>query len=393
MINRRSFVSSSSAVAVGLSLLGENGQAVAAVSGKLPAEYDPRGAIGRLERLPLLDLESKQDFMAGLTAFATTGELALASRDRGAAILKARGIDPTRELSVEDATSLLESDPVIGMRDRVWFSAHNFEHDILDGHFQRNADRYLAVLEASDKSGPGRLELDPALHIPEYTRHEIHQQPGGYVGNPFAGFIYHYATNMFYRGGNDQDQRHEGYAAGCPTPKDGQVRRILDLGTGIGQLAVAMKERFPQAEVTGLDVAAPMLRYAHMRAIDLDRDITYTQRLAENTRYPDGHFDIVISYIMFHEVTAEASRKIIAEAHRILRPGGVFYPMDFNLAATPSALRRYGEWKDHHWNNERWRLEHATVDFDGEMRKVGFRVDDLSDDHSIFGKLIGTKSA
>ena len=296
-------------------------------------------------------------------------------------------------MPVEKANALLESDPVIGMRDRVWFSAHNYEHDILDGYFHRNADRYLAVLEAADKAGPGRLELDPALHVPEYTRHEIHQQPGGYVGNPFSGFIYHYATNMFYRGTNDQDQRHIGYAAGCPMPADGRVKRVLDLGTGIGQLAVAMKERFPSAEVHGLDIAAPMLRYAHMRAIDLDREILFTQRLAEDTRYPDNHFDIVISYILFHEVTAEASRKIIAETHRILRPGGVFYPMDFNLASPESAFRRYAEWKDHHWNNERWRLEHASVDFDGEMRKVGFKVDDQSDDHSVFGKIIGVKSA
>ena len=400
MINRRSFVSSSSALAAGLSVLNGAPPAAAAPaarvgagSGRLPADYDPRGAIGRLERLPLLDLESRQDFMAAVTAFSTTGELAAATRERGIAILKARGIDPTQDLPVETATALLESDPVIAMRDRVWFSAHQYEHDILDEYFHRHAELYLAVLEATDKSGPGRLELDPALHIPEYTRHEIHQQPGGYVGNAFAGHLYHYATNMFYRGTNDQDQRHEAYAAGCPIPTDGRVNRVLDLGTGIGQLAVAMKERFPHATVTGLDVAAPMLRYAHMRAVDLDRDVTFTQRLAEETRYPDNHFDIVISYILFHEVTADASRKIIAEAHRILRPGGVFYPLDFNLAAAPSALRHYGEWKDHHWNNERWRLEHASVDFDGEMRKVGFRVDDQSDDRSIFGKIIGFKAA
>jgi SAM-dependent methyltransferase len=391
MLDRRSFLAAASALASGLSLLTGSGRARAR-SGRLPAAYDPRGAVGRLERLPLLDIESKQDFMAGITAFAY-GDLAVAARDRGEAIMKLRGMDPMQPLTVEAATALFETDPVIGMRDRVWFSAHNYEHDILDGHFQRNRETYLALLESADRSGPGRLELHPEMDVPEYARHEIHQQPGGYVGNPFAGFIYHHATNMFYRGTNDQDQRHAGYAAGCPLPPDGRVHRIVDLGTGIGQLAVAMKERFPEAEVTGLDVAAPMLRYAHLRAVDLDVDVTFTQRLAEDTGYPDQHFDIVISYILFHEVTAEASRKIIAEAARILRPGGIFYPMDFNLAAQPTAFRRYGEWKDHHWNNERWRLEHASVDFDGEMRKAGFAVDDRSDKTGIFGKIIGIKTA
>jgi ubiquinone/menaquinone biosynthesis C-methylase UbiE len=391
MVNRRSFFAATSAVAAGLSMLSGAGRAMAK-SGKLPVEYDPRGAVGRLERLPLLDLESKQDFMAGLMSFANA-DLASAARDRAIAILKSKGLDPKEELSVAAATAILESDPVVGMRDRVWYSAHNYGHELLDGYFQSNADKYLSVLEASDKAGPGTLELNPDMHVPEYTRHEIHQQPGGYVGNAFAGHIYHYATNAFYRGTNDQDQRHLGYAAACPVPEDGNVRRVLDMGTGIGQLALAMKERFPEAEVTGIDIGAPMLRYAHMRAVDLDTEVHFAQRLAEDTRYPDNHFDIVISYIMFHEVTGDASKKIIAEAHRILRPGGIFYPMDFNTTVTENAFRRYAEWKDHHWNNERWRLEHAALDFDGEMRKVGFAVRDTSDDASVFGKIVGTKSA
>ncbi len=395
MFNRRSLVLQSSALAAAVAAFAGAGKARAAQVGNArpPTDIEPRGSIGRLERLPELDLESRQDFMQGVTAFASTGALSTASRDRAAAILAAKGLDPARELPLDQAHALFDPDPVIGLRDRLWHSAHTYEHDLLDGWFRRNADRYLAELATADRAGPARLELDPALSIPDYARHEIHQQPGGYVGHPFAGHIYHYATNMFYRGSNDQDERHRGYAAGCPLPADGSVRRILDLGCGVGQLTVAMKERFPDAEVTGLDLAAPMLRYAHMRASELDADVLFTQRLAEDTRFPDRHFDIVISYIMFHEVTAEASRKIIAEAFRVLRPGGVFYPMDFNHAGAPSATRAYSEWKDHHWNNERWRLEHASLDFDGEMRKAGFTVLDQSDPRSVFGKITGTRAA
>lgn len=392
MVNRRSLFLTS-ALATAVAALGGAGKARAAVvNARRSGDLEPRGSIGRLERLPQLDLESRQDFMQGLTAFATGGLLGVALRDRAASILAAHSLDPAQPLPLERARALFDADPVIGMRDRVWYSAHQYEHDLLDGWFQANADQYLAELEAADDSGPGRLELDASLQIPDYARHEIHQQPGGYVGNAFAGHIYHYATNMFYRGTNNQDERHVGYAAGCPVPADGQVRRILDLGCGVGQLSVAMKERFPQAQVVGLDVAAPMLRYAHMRASELGSDVSFTQRLAEDTRYPDGQFDIVISYILFHEVTAEASRRIIAEAHRVLRPGGVFYPMDFNYSGPTSAIRAYSEWKDHHWNNERWRLEHASLDFGGEMRKAGFDVLDQSEPRSVFGKLVGTRA-
>ncbi|MCB2109240.1 MAG: class I SAM-dependent methyltransferase [Rhodobacteraceae bacterium] len=390
MFNRRSFVSVSSFLA-GIGLLPAS-KSAQAKSGKLPVDIAPRGAKGRTERHPTLDLESRQDFMAGVTLFAN-GELGIASRNRVLDILAAKKLNPQKEMPIDEARALFDGDPVIGMRDRMWHSAHNYEHDILDEYFHANADKYLAELEAADKSGPGTLELNPDMKVPDYTRHEIHQQPGGYVGNPFAGHIYHYATNMFYRGGNDQDQRHISYAAACPTPADGSVKRILDIGTGIGQFAVALKERFPDADVHGIDVGAPMLRYGHMRAIDLDVEVHFAQRLAEETGFPDNHFDMVVSYIMFHEVPAEATRKIYAEANRILRPGGVFYPMDFNHASPRNALRQYGEWKDHRWNNERWRLEYASLDIVEGMRSAGFSVDDQSDKKGTFARVIGTKAA
>jgi len=229
--------------------------------------------------------------------------------------------------------------------------------------------------------------------MPDYTRHEIHQQPGGYVGNPFAGHLYHYHTNHFYGGRNDQDERHAGYAAGAPLPADGKVSRILDLGCGIGQLATALKGRFPKADVRAIDVAAPMLRYGHMRAVDNKIEVHFAQRLAEETKFPDNHFDLVASYILFHEVTAEACANIIAEVHRVLRPGGVFYPLDFNLKARPSPYRTFSQWMDHRWNNEKWRLEYGAVDFAGIMAKVGFDVADASDKTSTFGKVSGVKRA
>lgn len=123
---------------------------------------------------------------------------------------------------------------------------------------------------------------------------------------------------------------------------------------GIGQLSIALKERFSQAEIWGVDVAAPMIRYGHMRAVDLDVDVNFAQRLAEDSKFPDNHFDIVTSYILHHEVTAEASKQIIAEAFRVLRPGGVYFPIDFFTGGRRRATAHgtFREWVDHRWNNE-----------------------------------------
>ncbi len=187
-------------------------------------------------------------------------------------------------------------------------------------------------MEAYDNIGPGTLKLNPELDIPNYAKHEIHMQPGGYVGNPFAGHLYHYGTNAFYSArstNNYQDQHHARLAEQVPVPEDGKVTRILDMGCGLGQFSVALKERFPDAEVWGVEVGGPMIRYGRMRAVDQGVDVNFVQGLAEETDFPDNHFDIVASYILHHEIPAETSRAVFAEAHRVLRPGRLYFPIDF----------------------------------------------------------------
>ncbi len=387
MFNRRNILQSAAAA---LATAGAGSQAQAK---NLPTDIDPRGSVGKLERLPSVDLESKHDFLTGMMSFVNS-DVSKAMRERMVVLAKEAGYAENQDVPLEAAQKLYDNDPVIGTRTRMWNSSHNLEHYLLDEFFHANADSYLAEMEAAEKAGPGSLKLDPDLKIPEYTRYEIHQQPGGYCGNAFAGHIYHYATNQFYRGANDQDERHMGYAAACPLPAKGEVKRILDLGCGIGQLATSMKQRFPNAEVHAIDVAAPMVRYAHLRAVDIGSEVHFKQALAEATGYPDGYFDLVVSYILFHEVTADAARKIMAETGRILRPGGVFYPLDFNPVTAPSPGRIYSTWLDHRYNTEPWRLQWTQqVDVADAMRKGGLAVDDQRAPGQAFGKIIGTKSA
>jgi len=342
-------------------------------------DFEPRGTIGRLERLPSLDVESRDDFLTGFRSW-KSNQLQPASRKRFNDLLLARDLDPNADLSLDLILEIVGNDHLIGTEARARSAVHDLMHANFDNEFRAKADMYLAELEASDAAGPGTLELNPSMHIPDYTRHEIHTQPGGYVGHPFAGHIYHYSTNNFYMGLNStnyQDELHTHLGSQIPKPEDGRVNRLLDMGCGIGQLAVALKERFSDAKVWGIDIGAPMLRYGHLRANELNVDVNFAQRLAEDTKFPDNHFDVVTSYILHHEVTEQASKQIINETFRILRPGGVFFPLDFYTGASRAvtgAYNRYSQWKDHRWNHEIWRLEYAAMDFPGEMRNSGFEV-------------------
>ncbi|MBM3513635.1 MAG: class I SAM-dependent methyltransferase [Alphaproteobacteria bacterium] len=364
-------------------------------------DIEPRGTNGRLERLPTADLEANDEFLTTFRAWAN-GPLTQAANARAREIMTARGIDPEAEMPLARAFEPFADDAVIQARHHVWLHAQNLMWRNLRRELHDNYDGYMAEMEAADASGPGTLELNPNLAIPDYATHEIHLQPGGYVGDPFAGHLYHYGTNNFYTGRNNQDELHRRYASSVPAPADKTVRRILDQGCGCGQMSVALKERFPNAEVWGIDVSGPMVRYAHMRAVDLGVDVRFAQRLAEDCKFPDGHFDIVTSYILHHEVTAEASRGITREAHRVLRAGGIYYPIDINTAGTRGMVAGAGpfnqvrNWMSHRWTHERWLFEYNSFDHATETRRVGFEVTEdgsSSGMGGVRGNILGVKRA
>lgn len=381
MIDRRTLFGATAAV--GSFMAGvfgsKSASAKPAPMSTFKGDVEPRGTDERLERLPKLDLESYDDMLTGLRIWSGRNGNRPAM-NRFNTLLEEAGLDPQADLELEQIFPAVENDTLIGTVARLRTSGQQLMWRALERHYHENADIYFDEMEAADEMGPGKLELNPDMEIPGYTKYEIHIQPGGYVGDAFAGHMYHYGTNNFYRAENYQDEIHRNLASQMATPKDGKVMRILDMGCGTGQLTAALKERFPDAEVWGVDIGGPMVRYAHMRCVDLEIGANFRQALAEETGFEDGYFDIVTSYILHHEVTAEKTKEIIAEAHRVLRPGGVYFPIDFETGVGRGRRRnnygKFGSWRDHRWNEEVWRPDYSSVDFNGEMRKVGFDVVD-----------------
>jgi len=396
MLDRRTLFGATAATSAFVSSLFKGRDSQAATSAKVTFEdVEKRGTRGRLERLPALDLESSQDFLTGFRNFVNR-DMRQASMARFTKLMEENGMDPKNDLPLEKVIPIIEQDHIIMMQVRGWVSNQQLTWKQVQDYFHANADTYLSEMESADNSGPGSVELNPGIE-PEYTKHEIHIQPGGYVGDPFAGYINYYGVNNFYGGSNYNDEVQAAIANRVQTPPDGKVERILDLGCATGRLTIAMKDRFPEAEVWGLDVGGPMVRFAHTRSVDLGKDIHYVQRLAEDTKFPDNHFDLVTSYIMFHEVTSEAQDKIVAEAKRILRPGGAFFPIDFRTgeqAGKFDAYRTWATWQDHRFNGEPWRLEYASRDFSEVIRSHGFEVrEDFPAARRGHGSVMGIKPA
>ena len=120
--------------------------------------------------------------------------------------------------------------------------------------FLVDAEAEVKKMNAAETKGPGRLIYDKDFEIPNYTRQEIHLQPGGYTDDPLAGVVYHYGTMVFYEGTNDQDELHKELVQ-LTTKPEGKCERILDLACSVGQASNELKLQNPDAEVTGIDLS------------------------------------------------------------------------------------------------------------------------------------------
>jgi 2-polyprenyl-6-hydroxyphenyl methylase/3-demethylubiquinone-9 3-methyltransferase len=99
---------------------------------------------------------------------------------------------------------------------------------------------------------------------------------------------------------------------------------LLDIGCGAGFLTNEFAEK--GFSVTGVDNSRDSLRVA--RNYDKTRTAQYVEADALHLPFPDQSFDVVTCMDFLEHVSAP--RSYIAEAGRVLRPGGMFFFHTFN---------------------------------------------------------------
>lgn len=118
-----------------------------------------------------------------------------------------------------------------------------------------------------------------------------------------------------------EDARAIAAEAGC-APRD-----MLDFGSGIGNSVAPLRQCFPQAQLTCLDVSAESLalsREGH------GEDVRY--RSYDGRQLPDdlGEFDLIFTACVFHHIPAEQHIDLLRQLKRRLRPGGLFILFEHN---------------------------------------------------------------
>lgn len=269
---------------------------------------------------------------------------------------------------------------------RSWTSLRRMSQEMLWQRISESVDRQLPELQerARIDAPKGSLTLDPDFSPPAYLAEvDVHLMPGGYTsdhgdGDIRQGAIMDRGGAVYLLGRNgglmNDGRGHAVVSHVFNRAPDFAPARTLDMGCGIGASTVPVTLYFPEAEHWAIDVGAAILRYAHARAEHIDAKVHFVQANAEATGFPDDHFDMVYTCAVLHETSQEAVTAMIAEAHRILRPGGIMVHLE-----VPARQDDDDPWTylsaafESLYNNESWWHGATTLDLGALTEAAGFR--------------------
>lgn len=240
------------------------------------------------------------------------------------------------------------------------------------------------VLSQSGDKAQGTVETDPNFEVPRYVSElDVHLMPGNYHEERIdydvaQGAVFDNGLGVFSFGllgdrmQDITDSVSTFFKARYP---DLKPQKILDMGCTLGHSTLPWKERYPDAEVHGIDVGGPCVRYAHARAQSYGVTAHFHQMDAEHTDFDDESFDIVYSCMFLHEVPMKNIKGVFKEARRLLKPGGVMvhYELPPNAMMSPYD-GFYLDW-DAYYNKEPFYKAFRDADAKAEIAEAGFKED------------------
>ena len=218
-------------------------------------------------------------------------------------------------------------------------------------------------------------EVNPAAY-PDYYLQNFHHQTDGYLSQHSAN-LYDLQVEILFNGTADPMRRRllapllRGLR--CFSSRPACQLRVLDLATGTGRTLRQIRAALPQAQLVGLDLSTAYLRQANQWLSQLPGELPQlVQGNAEDTPFGPATFQAVTCVFLFHELPGEARQRVLAEAFRLLEPGGILMLADsVQLADSPQFSTVMENFR--RVFHEPYYRHYITDDIEARLRKVGFK--------------------
>ncbi|MFK7956505.1 MAG: class I SAM-dependent methyltransferase [Lysobacterales bacterium] len=282
-----------------------------------------------------------------------------------------------------DVHDILKSTPAFNFYSSLRCTAQELVWDSVMDSVQNNQDALSETVQSLTQSPKGSLTVDPQIDPPRYANAvDVHLMPSNYRGGDNAtvepGAVYDNGLNVFAFGAMGKQLNDIGWSmATFFKLKFPHInpQHVVDVGCTIGHNTLPWKQTFPDTRVTGLDLSEACLRYAHARAEGMGIEAHFQQASGDCLPFDDNSIDVVFSSMFLHELPLKMIDAFMAEAHRILRPGGVLLNMELppNSAMGPYE-GFYLDW-DSYYNNEPFYKPFRDQNFPELTCRAGFPED------------------
>ncbi|MDA0369006.1 MAG: class I SAM-dependent methyltransferase [Proteobacteria bacterium] len=309
---------------------------------------------------PTHDEHARQRFVSVLRKHVTADfaqDMRTVYDDRVApAFEKTHGRKPATGMEIRKA---MKNEPIFQEWTALSYNAQQMTWWSVQPSIERRLPELVQSAKDAARATPagGTLRLNPDVVMPKSVSDiDIHLMPGSFAAEHGAddvaqGALYHHGTGVF--AGGIAHRTKGGW--GATTARYFKLRypefapkAYLDIGCTVGRELFSVMDVYPDAQTYAVDVGAPVLRYAHARAEAMGKTVHFSQQNAETLDFDDATFDLITTSFFFHEISVPSARKILREAYRVLKPGGLM----INQEMPPSSFVKdpYYDFATDTWN-------------------------------------------
>ena len=149
------------------------------------------------------------------------------------------------------------------------------------------------------------------------------------------------------------------------------VKGVLDLGCGTGSLMLAALEKFPEANVFGIDFDPTLLPLAEKRLFHFGERVRLIQADLRGDSWPKivhGEINAVVSATALHWLSSEQLSRLYIQIGKILQPGGIFLNAD-HVCGSNSEIQ--AQWEKNRDRKHKEKINNRADDWEGFWKDYG----------------------